>query len=130
LEFIRIVMGTKTTISIGFLNQDKNKSKLHSKFRSWNKKNKNKNMIHAKPKFNKILLQGKYKNRTRLWQENVSKLVLNILKVTWNYISNYTYWTPSFWRILSRNFQLTRGPCSPMCAHVHPCVPICELRIN
>jgi hypothetical protein len=49
------------------------KNKLSSKFRSWNKKNKNKNTIRAKQKFNKILLQGKYKNMTRLWQENVSK---------------------------------------------------------
>jgi hypothetical protein len=48
---------------IGFFNQNENKGMLNSKYTL---SNKNKNMTHAKQKSNKILLQGRNKNRTRL----------------------------------------------------------------
>jgi len=63
------VMSMKTTKTIGFFTQNKNKNKPISKFKSWNKTNKQKNMTHVKQKSNKILLQRI--NRTRLWQEKV-----------------------------------------------------------
>jgi hypothetical protein len=59
-------MGTKTTKSTRFLNQDKKKTSLVPNLDHETKKNKNKNTIRAKQKFNEILLQGKYKNITRL----------------------------------------------------------------
>jgi len=62
-----IVMNTKTTKSIGFHNQNENKGWLKSKSKSWNNKNKNKNMTHEEQKSNKILLQGRNENKTRLW---------------------------------------------------------------
>jgi len=48
------------------LNQDKNKNKLNSKSRSWDKKNNNKNMTHVKQESTKIFSQGRYKNKTNL----------------------------------------------------------------
>jgi len=47
-----------------FLNHDENKSKVNSKSKSWNQKNK---------KFNKILLQKQNKNIMKLSKENVPK---------------------------------------------------------
>ncbi len=43
--------------------------------------NKNKNMLSAKQESNKILLQRRNKNKIRLWQENIPKMMLNKLKV-------------------------------------------------
>ncbi len=64
-----LVMGTITTKTTRFFTKNKNKSKPNPKFNSWNKKNKN--MICAKQKSNKILLQRI--NKTKTWQENVPK---------------------------------------------------------
>jgi hypothetical protein len=49
------VTGMKTIKSMKFPNQN-NKDRLSSKFRSWNKTNKNKNMAHVKEESNKIIL--------------------------------------------------------------------------
>jgi hypothetical protein len=65
-------MGTKITRD--FLNQDGNKHKFYAKSRLWNNKNKNKNTTRVKQKFNKIVLQKRNKNKTKLWQRNVFKI--------------------------------------------------------
>jgi hypothetical protein len=44
IELDAIVIGTKITKTTWFFNQNENKGMLSSKSRSWNKKNKNKNM--------------------------------------------------------------------------------------
>jgi hypothetical protein len=69
--------------------------------------------------------QYENKNPTRFYcKEKIEKnydnkmyprLVLNRPKVMRIYASIYTHWALS-----SRNFQYVGGPCSPMCAHVHP----------
>jgi hypothetical protein len=56
-----------------FLNQYENNNKSNPKSWLWNKKKKNKNTTHVKQKSNIIFLQGRNKNKTRLWQENVPK---------------------------------------------------------
>jgi hypothetical protein len=38
-------------------------------------------MLSAKQESNKILLQRRNKNKIRLWQENIPKMMLNKLKV-------------------------------------------------
>jgi hypothetical protein len=50
-------------------------------------------------------------------KKTYQKHVLNILKIMGNFTYIYTYWAPNL-----KNFQPTCGRCSPMCAHVHPCV--------
>ncbi len=49
------------------------------------------------------------------------KLMLNRLKVMKNSTSIYTPWAPSSKKFFKK-LPITRGPNSPMCAHVHPCV--------
>jgi transcription initiation factor TFIIIB Brf1 subunit/transcription initiation factor TFIIB len=66
---ISYVTSMKTTNTIGFSNQNMIKDKPSSTFKSWNKKNKNKNTTCAKQKPNKILLQKR--NRTRLGESMV-----------------------------------------------------------
>jgi hypothetical protein len=56
-----------------FPNLNENNNKLNPKSWLWNKKNKNKNTTCAKQKSNIIFLQGRNKNKTRFWQENLPK---------------------------------------------------------
>jgi hypothetical protein len=65
-------MGTKITRD--FLNQDGNKDKFNPKSKLWNNKNKNKNTTRGKQKSNRILLQTRNKNKTKLWQKNIFKI--------------------------------------------------------
>jgi hypothetical protein len=54
------------------------------------------------------------------------KLVVNKLKVMGN--STFIYIDGHLAQgNFPRNFQPTCGPCSPMCVHEHPCVPMCTL---
>jgi hypothetical protein len=75
---------------------------------------KNNNTTRVKQESNKILLQGRNKNRTRLLEEMYTKLMLNILKVIRNSTFIYTNWAFSL-RKFFKNFQPTSGPCVPMC---------------
>jgi hypothetical protein len=43
-------------------------------------KQENKDMTHAKQESNNMLLQGRNKNRTRLWQENIPKTSVEHIK--------------------------------------------------
>jgi hypothetical protein len=105
------------------LNQDKNNNKPNPKSWLWNNKNKNKNMTLAKQMSNIIFLQEKKKTHTRLWQENVPKLVLNKLKVIGNFIYIYTHWAPS-----SKN--KSQETSNLHVAYIHSCVPMCKLWAN
>ncbi len=115
LQAIVSVTKTKTTKFTWFPNQDKNKGKPSSKFKLWNKKNKNKNTTCVKQDSNKILLQEGNKNKTRLWQKKIPKLVLNILKVMGNSTFIYTYWAHNSNNFFKKTSNLN-------VAHVHSCV--------
>ncbi len=110
------VTDTKTTKFLKFPNQNENKGKHNSRSKLWNKKNKKKNTTHGKQKSNKILLQRR--NKTKLWQENVPKINVEQIKNNVEFIPSGHLIQRSFFK----NFKLTCDPCSPMCAHVHPCV--------
>jgi hypothetical protein len=114
------ITGMKTTKSIRFSNQNKNKWRLNSKFKSWNKKNKNKNTTCAKSKSNKVLLQRR--NKTRLWQENVPKIGVEQIKGNGEFYL-YLY-------ILATLLKELPNYMWPMFIHVCPCVPMCELWMN
>jgi hypothetical protein len=60
---------------------------------------------------------NKQKQNKDMRKKTYQKHVLNILKIMGNFTYIYTYWAPNL-----KNFQPTCGRCSPMCAHVHPCV--------
>jgi hypothetical protein len=68
---------TKTT---RFLNQDEHKDMLNPKSKSWNKKNKNKNMTNIRQWTNMILSQKWNQNKIKLWQENVPKTSVEQIK--------------------------------------------------
>ncbi len=93
------------------------------KSRSWNKKNTNKNMTNAKQKFNWIFLQEWNKNITKLWQENVPKT--NVEQTEGNgELYFYLYLLGTYFKKVSQetfNLHVT---------HVHPCIPMYELRLS
>ncbi len=70
-----------------FSNQKENKGRPSSKSKFGNKK---KNMTCAKQESNKILLQGKNKNKT-MTKKTYTKFILNKLKVIGNFTFIYTY---------------------------------------
>jgi len=61
----------------------------------------------------------KNKQNKTMIKKTYPKMVLNILKVMGNFIFICTHRTPNS-KKFSRTFQLTYGPYSSMCAHVHP----------
>jgi hypothetical protein len=103
----------KTTKILIFPNQNENKGMPGSKSRLWNKKNKNSNTTCGKQKSNKILLQKI--NKTTLWQENVLKTNVEQTKGNGEILHLFTPIGHLVQRSFSKNFQLTCGPCSPMC---------------
>ncbi len=105
-----------------FLNQDKNKCMLILNPNYETKKNKDKNTINAKQKFNRISLQERNKNKTRLWEETYPKLVLNKLKVMGNSTFIYTYWAHSLRKFLKKLPTYMCTHVWPMWTHVYPCV--------
>jgi hypothetical protein len=115
-------MGMQATKITRFSNPNENKGMPNSKSRSWNKKNKNKNMKCVKQDSNKILLQRK--NKIGLWQKKIyPKLMLNKLKVKGILFLLYsldTYFKEIFqlpihmWPIFTHVHLCV--------AHVHPCV--------
>jgi hypothetical protein len=119
------VTGTKTIKSTRFSNQNENKGRHNSKFKLWNKKNKNKNMTCANQNFfKKKITKKKFKKNKAMTGKHTKKLMLNILKVINNSTSIYTYWTPSSKKIL-KNFYMW-----PMFTHVCSCAPMCKLWMN
>ncbi len=106
-----------------FLNQNENKGKLIFKSKSWNKTNKNKHMTHVKQKSNKILLQKRNKNKTKLWKKNILKINVEQTKVMGNSTSIYIYWALSS----KKHFKKFSTYMWPMCTHVWI---MCQLWIN
>ncbi len=102
----------KTTKTIIFFNQNNNKGMPSSKSRSWNKKNKNKNMtsVNKEPTifYCKKETEQSYDKKTYL------KLVLNKREVIENSTSIYTPWAPNSRKI----FKKLPIYMWPMCTHV------------
>jgi hypothetical protein len=93
-----------------------NKGRLNSESRSWNKKIKRKNMTCAWCERKRNLFQNHDNNK-------YPKLMLNILKVVWNFIFIYTYWAPSSRKLLKKPpiyMWSTFTHVWPMCTHVWP----------
>jgi hypothetical protein len=73
------VTNTNITKTAWFSNQNKSKGIPSSKFKSWNKKNKNKNMIIVNKKSNKILLQRINEN----CEQKSNKILLQRINENW-----------------------------------------------
>jgi ATP adenylyltransferase/5',5'''-P-1,P-4-tetraphosphate phosphorylase II len=84
-------MGTKTTKTIGFCNQNKNKGSLIPNPNHEIKKNENKNMTHANNNPTRFYCFEEIKSK----QGYHPKLLLNKLKVMKNSTLTYTHWAPS-----------------------------------
>ncbi len=125
------VIGMKTTKSTSFFNQNENKGKPSSKFRSWNKKHKKKWHVWNK---NPIIFYCKEEMKTiqSYDKKMYRKLLLNKLKVMGSSTFIYTHWAPSSKKFFKLPIYMCL--CSPILVHVHPCVAhvwtMSELRFN
>jgi len=85
--------------STRFSNQKDNKNRPSSKFKLWNKKNKDKNMACTKQQSNQILLQRRNQKKKKQWQKIVCKTNVKQIENHWKFYI-HLYWAPSLKKVL------------------------------